>query len=273
MSQLRPLLESEQFRVLDSRCRHPRGGPADERGGHLGHLVLLRRGCFSYHTGVRRYVADACTALLHHPRVDFRIGHPGTEGDDATVIMLGPALFDELWGGRGPDRPELALSPQTQLLHARTHAALLAGAGDRLACEERVLALLEAAAAGPNRTLPPTRGTPGARRRAVARARALLADQLRVNVSLAAVAQEAGCSPFHLMRLFHAETGLSLRAWRRQLRVLTALQHLAQGEQDLGRLALELGFAHHSHLTQSVRSVLGSTPSRLRLELQRSGRS
>ncbi|MFY2559997.1 helix-turn-helix transcriptional regulator [Corallococcus terminator] len=267
MAQLLTLLESEQFRVLDSRCRHPRAGPAEERGGDPGHLVLLRRGCFSYHRGPRRFVADPCTALLHHPRVDYRVGHPGAEGDDATVIKLAPELFDELWGRRGPDHPELGLSAEVHLRHARVCAALRDPGGDRLSREETVFALLEVVASDRQRAEAPARGDRGARRRTVGRVRALLAAQLAANLSLDTVAKEARCSPFHLMRLFQAETGLSLRAYRRQLRVLTALQRLAEGERDLARLALELGFSHHSHLSQSVRQVLGKSPARLRAEL------
>lgn len=273
MAQVLSLLESEQVQVLDSRCRQARAGPTDERGGQPAHVVLVRRGCFSYHVGPRRFLADGCTALLHHPCADYRIGHPGEVGDDATVFKLAPELFDELWGARGPLRPERRLSAATQLRHARVHAALLDPSAERLSHEERVLALLGAVAAEGPRPGPPARGDPGARRRTVARARELLGAQLSRNLSLAVVAAEAGCSPFHLMRLFRAETGLSLRAYRRQLRVLAALERLAEGEQDLGRLALELGFAHHSHLTQSVRGVLGSTPARLRAELRRGARS
>lgn len=273
MAQVLPLLESEQFRVLDSRCQHPRAGPSEERGGQPGHLVLLRRGCFGYHLGLRRFVSDPCTALLHHPRVDYRVSHPGAEGDDATVVSFAPELFDELWSGCGPERSELGLSAATQLRHARAHAALLQQGGDRLSREEVVLGLLEAVASDGQRLRSPSRGERSARRRTVARARALMGADLSAKLSIATVAAEARCSPFHLMRLFQAETGLSLRAYRRQLRVLTALQRLAEGEQDLGRLALELGFAHHSHLSHSVRRVLGSTPARLRAELQQRARS
>ncbi|AGC42888.1 AraC family transcriptional regulator [Myxococcus stipitatus DSM 14675] len=267
MAQLLTLLESEQFRVLDSRCQHPRAGPAEERGGDPGHLVLLRRGCFSYHRGLRRFVADPC-----HPRVDYRVGHPGAEGDDATVIKLAPELFDELWGRRGPDHPELGLSAAVHLRHARVCAALRDPVGDQLSREESVFALLEVAASDRQCAGAPVRGDRGARRRTVGRVRALLAAQLSANLSLDTVAREARCSPFHLMRLFHAETGLSLRAYRRQLRVFTALGRLGEGERDLARLALELGFSHHSHLSQSVRQVLGLSPARLRAELRRGAR-
>ncbi|MFP2902347.1 helix-turn-helix transcriptional regulator [Corallococcus sp. 4LFB] len=154
------------------------------------------------------------------------------------------------------------------LRHARACAALRDPGGDRLSREETVFSLLEVAASDRQRAGLPARGDRGARRRTVGRVRALLAARLSANFSLATLAQEARCSPFHLMRLFQAETGLSLRAYRRQLRVLTALQRLAEGERDLARLALELGFSHHSHLSLSVRQVLGSSPARLLAELQ-----
>ncbi len=263
---MEPLLEARDLQVLDSRCRHPRSGPGPERGGEPHHLVLFRRGSFEYLLGRRGHLGDACTALLHRAGTEYRIAHPGEHGDDATVLVLGPALTDELFGPDANAPPELPLAPRTQLLHARLHAALTATSRSALDLEERTLELLQAVSAP--RASKGLRPRGPAQRRAVARARELLIANLDTNLGLDVIAAEAGCSVFHLMRLFRAETGRSLRAYRRELRVLAALPRLAAGETDLARLALELGFSHHSHLSQTFRAVLGVSPRQLRAELR-----
>lgn len=265
MSETTLLFESSQLSVLDSRCRHPRGGPGHERGDEPTHLALLSRGSFRYHLGRRSHLGDGCTALLHRAGTEYRVGHPGEEGDDATVVVLGPALFEELFAARTTPSPELPLAPGTQLLHARVRATLTSATEDLLSREERTLELLHAVVNPGTTTL--RRAIGAAPRRAVSRARELLAVNLSTNLRLEALAAEARCSAFHLMRLFRAETGRSLRAYRRELRVSAALARLGDGERDLARLALELGFSHHSHLTDSFRQVLGVSPAKVRAEL------
>jgi len=51
---------------------------------------------------------------------------------------------------------------------------------------------------------------------------ASLSAELGRNVPLSAMAAERSCSPVHLMRVFRAVTGLTVRGYRRQLRVLSA---------------------------------------------------
>lgn len=271
MSQLIPVFDSGALRVLDSRCRHPRSGPGPERGDEPTHLALLKRGAFRYHLGRRSFLGDACTALLHQHGTEYRVGHPGEDGDDATVIVLAHEAVDELFDARGARPTEIPLAPRAQLLHARLCVALAERRGDALEREERTMEVLQAIA-GP-RAGSCGRAVSSAQRRPVSRAREVLAANLSTNIGLAELAIEAGCSPFHLMRLFRAQTGRSLREYRRELRVLAALARLADAEPDLARLAVELGFSHHSHLTQSFRQVLGTTPRRVRAELLGEGKA
>ena len=79
--------------------------------------------------------------------------------------------------------------------------------------------------------------------------------------SLEAWAQIAGATPRTLIRLFHKETGLTFREWRRQLRLLAALERLAIG-QPVTMVALDLGYASPSAFVYAFRSALGTTPAR-----------
>lgn len=258
MAAARLLLDSPAVRVTDLRCRSARSGPSAERGGETAHLALLRRGAFTYHLGARAYIGDATTALLHLEPVSYRVSHPGPDGDEVTVVELLGETVLELFG-RVP-RVAWPVAPATQLRHHRVVRALSRGGVDALAAEESVLGLVAELAGG---AVCAPRLSPRDRR-LVDAAKARLHAELDQNLALTAVAAELGASPFRLMRTFRAATGLSVRAWRRRARVLEALARIAAGEDDLGALAVRVGFAHHSHLTDSFREVLGAPPSELR---------
>jgi AraC-like DNA-binding protein len=57
---------------------------------------------------------------------------------------------------------------------------------------------------------------------------------------------------------------MTLSAYRNEIRTRQALDRLAEGEPSLTRLATDLGFADHAHLTRVVRTVTGQPPVTLR---------
>lgn len=92
-----------------------------------------------------------------------------------------------------------------------------------------------------------------------------VSDALQANPgdgrSLEAWAKVAGAAPRTLIRLFQKETGLTFREWRRQLRLLSALERLATG-QPVTTVALDLGYASPSAFVHAFRTVLGTTPAK-----------
>ncbi len=87
---------------------------------------------------------------------------------------------------------------------------------------------------------------------------------LELRPSLGELARTLGCSPSYLSRTFHRIAGLSLRRYVAQLRAHIAAERLAAGASDLTELALDLGYADHSHFTNSFRKEWGLSPSRFR---------
>ena len=82
--------------------------------------------------------------------------------------------------------------------------------------------------------------------------------------SLAELARKLLTSPFHLARVFRAETGFTLAGYRQALRLRAALERLPENDRDLSALALELGFSSHSHFTASFTREFGVPPSALK---------
>ena len=69
---------------------------------------------------------------------------------------------------------------------------------------------------------------------------------------------------FHLCRSFRRATGLTLHAYRDEVRLRLALERLQHGERDLSRLALDLGYSSHSHFTAAFRHTFDMPPSTAR---------
>ncbi|HET7267408.1 MAG TPA: AraC family transcriptional regulator [Oleiagrimonas sp.] len=274
MSHQTPLLETRTLSVSDIQCHAPRGGCGPECGGEVAHLTLLRHGSFAYHLGQQRHVADPATALFHSARHSYRISHPIDGGDSCTVIACSADVAEEVFGADALDgrRHDFAVDAPTHLAHLAMWRALQSDTHESLTAEECALELV-----GWLRHLPRLRVRSGAPRRRLRRqvddARCLLAERLDSNVAIDSLARTLGLSPFHLMRSFRAQTGLTLRTYRRRLRVAAAMAALARGHDDLTRLALDLGFASHSHMDAAFRRELGHTPTHARHRLARTGKS
>lgn len=84
-------------------------------------------------------------------------------------------------------------------------------------------------------------------------------------------AQAAGASGRTLARLFLAETGLTFRAWRQQLRLLRGLEMLAAGE-PVTTVAFDLGYDSPSAFIAMFRRALGTSPTRYFERSERRGR-
>ena len=82
------------------------------------------------------------------------------------------------------------------------------------------------------------------------------------------VAAELGVSPFHLSRVFRAETGTTVHQYLLRIRMKQALSRLHEGEPHLSRLALDLGFSSHSHFTETFRRHFGESPAQVRAALR-----
>ena len=77
----------------------------------------------------------------------------------------------------------------------------------------------------------------------------------------AAWARFAGASERTLERLFHAEAGMSFGRWQRQVRLMRALEGLAEGR-SVTEVGLAVGFDTPSAFIAMFRSAMGTTPGR-----------
>jgi AraC-like DNA-binding protein len=96
-------------------------------------------------------------------------------------------------------------------------------------------------------------------RETVDRTEAFLREHFAEDVRLEALATVAELSPFHFLRMFARQTGLTPHAYQTQLRLAHAKRRLAEGA-SAARAAAEAGFYDQSHLIRALRRSHGLTP-------------
>ncbi len=280
--------------MSEKLCRadmHAAWGP--EEVASKTQLVLVRRGVFAYRGPRGDALADPTSAMLLNGGEPYQVRHPLPGGDDCTSLAFDDATIEEALSadggraagiGRGSARGPFAraagtVSVDAMLRHGRMLRAL-AAAGDRTAADtleadELALALLGAIVRGDaagRRSI--TARRPRTERRwndAVEGVRLYLAGDPSRNDSLPQLARRVHTSAYHLARVFRAQTGLSIHAYRTRLRVASALEALVSRDDDVTTIGLALGFATHSHFTSRFTSLTGMSPSAWR-ELYRNPR-
>lgn len=81
------------------------------------------------------------------------------------------------------------------------------------------------------------------------------------DVSLSALASEAGLSRFHFCRAFKDSTGLSPHAWLRQHRLEQAMSMLRDTDDSIVSVAAALGYSSQTAFAAAFRKLTGETPS------------
>ena len=82
--------------------------------------------------------------------------------------------------------------------------------------------------------------------------------------TLAELARLAGVSAYHLAHVFNREVGTSVYRYAIRSRLARALEAVLDSDADLTSIALDNGFASHSHFTARFRAFFGTTPDALR---------
>jgi len=245
------------------RCSHGRSGWEGRAHTDSPLLVIVQRGAFSRRTRAGEVLVDTGFGYFASPDPDEEFAHPGDGGDACTSLTMAPELLAEITGGYVdlPVRP-VPIDSAAYLSWRDLMAEAADGRHDDWL--ERAINLFGDLLADAQAT----RATTGRGRTRMRHQR--LADQARQalisdpTLSVRELGRIIGYSPYHLSRVFHRQTGATLSAYRLRLRTRDAADRINSGEKDLARLAAELGFSDHSHLTRLLVREVGATPSAMR---------
>jgi AraC family transcriptional regulator len=250
----------------------------------LNVLALPLAGLFAKHDGPRRHaIATPSHALLISANKPYRLSFPGCIGDRCLALRLtsdalAHVLPDAMAGG-GFDEARFAshalLPPDLMLARSQLWQDLASGEVDALEAEERGIALLEAALGVAGRQLAAPRRSrsagPSGRTRRVARTVEAVCAQPHRKWTLGELARLASLSPGHLAHVFRAEMGISVYSFVVRSRLARALDAVLDTKVGLTEIAMDTGFASHSHFTAKFRAFFGCTPQELRRGVRSAG--
>jgi AraC-like DNA-binding protein len=227
-------------------------------------LVFVEQGAFWRRTRTsKRTLVDVGFAYFAAEGGEEEFAHPNDGGDVTALLEPAPSLAAAITGGdlRLPERP-VPIDAHTHRVF-RSLAADAEG-GPTGSWVELGINLFGGLARANRATIPSARRAAARvshRRLAEGVREALIADP---GLGVTELARIVGYSPFHLSRVFRRETETTISEYRLRLRVREALARITAGEENLARLATDLGFSDHSHLTRALVRELGETPTVIR---------
>jgi AraC family transcriptional regulator len=214
--------------------------------------------------GAAPVLATPNLAMLYNPGQEYERRLVDGRGDSCIYLVLHPpalAALESEVGAVCEGRLILHHAPVPHGAYLQQHLVarhLRTGAREPLFVEESALALLRSVLVAR-----PVRASAPAHRVLAESAKELLVETMTEPVALHDLAGRLCVSPFHLARVFRRETGYSLHEYRVHLRLRHALVRLPESRGRLTALSLELGFASHSHFTDTFRRAFGVPPSAL----------
>lgn len=272
-------------RVAIGKFRCPVEHPSFNNSGPASDCIVVfpRTSVRIRHEGSQPFLADPSIVTIYNRAQRYERFQLSPDGDHCDwfavvddVAREIAATFDATLEGQ--ERPfRLQWAPCSASLYLRQRLLLrraAEGEADALEIEEGVMSIIQQALAGGYDRRPvrlARRGRTASARRELAEAtRVELLRTFAANRSVQDIATAVGSSPYHLCRVFRACTGRTMHAYRTELRVRAALDRLEgtnPGPAGISAIALDLGFASHSHFVRAVRHHFGVTPSALRSNL------
>lgn len=261
------LARTEGVRVLDYACQaDAAAGPTSDEFRQLS-IIVLEAGSFCYADHGYTRLLEPGAVVLGCPGDGYRCTHPYGCGDRGTIFQFSQAAVLQLQADlAGPARPRPAVFAQAPRQAAAVARARRASAP--LALEEAayglaasVLGALDGSAA----EVPPSL-RPADRDRAHAAAQ-LIERRFAEPLDLHTLAAEVATSPFHFLRAFRQELGLTPHQYLLRTRLRQAAWQLAATDRSVTEIALAVGFGDLTNFIRTFRAHLGETPSAFRRRL------
>jgi len=237
---------------------------AFEKHMHDSYAIgVIEKGVLAYYNQSGIHIAGAGCLLLINPR-EPHYGHAMSQ-EGWTYRMLYPsvALVQEIANqitqrSVAPYFPQPVIYNYALALLIRKAHAMLEEQGSRLACEitlHEALAQLVLQHANPL----PHNQTTHSDWRAIQKVQDYLEANHTENITLGQLANIAGFSPYHLLRIFRAQTGLPPHKYLTHIRINRAKTLLSLGT-PIKDVAAATGFTDQSHLTRRFKAIVGVTP-------------
>ena len=259
---------------------HLRDTAGQERDFHFhdfDKLVILVSGSVNYLVEEQSYALRPWTVLLvrhhtiHKAVIDRSVPY------DRVIVYLDRRFFDRSAPGVGlmdcfdwADRSgQYLLTPNEEQKKALAEAIAsyeaLSGDGQlgaqtlRDGCITRLL--VHVSRLSVSASLPRSADTVGDPK--IAQALSYINENLTGELSVETLCEQVYLSRYHFMRLFKAQTGMTVHAYVRQKRLIQAARSIREGV-PAARAAAECGFSDYSAFHRAFRELFGTSPGRLK---------
>jgi AraC family transcriptional regulator len=261
---------SPLVRLTEYHCPFDKGSPVAVEQFSEATISIVRSGAFRFRSDRDDRHLSKGFVLLANPGQCYEIAHDHCGGDECLIFRFDESALEEISGSETGSRVRRYFSRSVlppiprvdglrQLIDQRPSAVgSLEEVGLALA-----VCVLEFAGAHTRRAarVPvPSRRT----RDTIFAALEYIERNAAHELSLAHVAGEVGLSPFHFLRLFRRETGVTPHRFLMQTRVRNAIELLRDTQKPVTDIAFAVGFADLSNFTNFFRRELGCSPSQFR---------
>ena len=254
------LMKRGGLNILDVVCT---SGPQDtpfEEAHSMTSIAIVLSGTFTYRSDHGRVLMTPGSLLIGNSRRCFTCGHDHGEGDRCLAFLFDDALFERIAADAGVRRTEMA---GLRVPFLRSTAPLIARAKASLreagALEEIGLEIAQAALHAHLDARVP-RATARDERR-VAEVVRHIEGTFEQPHALLELAQRAGLSPFHFLRVFRKIAGVSPYQMLLRLRLNAAALRLRATNEPVTDIAYAVGFEDLSNFIRTFRSEFGTAPS------------
>lgn len=262
----RLLLHTETMTAWDCVCEGLCRGNAGDEWAPATRISFPQQGVYVHSVGRREVVADTNQVVIINEDEPYQVSHPIPGGDAtltvgvdrATLLEITPPEYRQTRGRPALNRSGLRIDARTQLLAAQLRQRMSRRSIDRLEAESQLLQLIR-------HTLGDTgshtaRQGHGHTEKMADDVKLLLASDPWRRWTLAEMADKVSVTPVYLTDAFRRVEGVPLYRYHLRMRLALALNLLADCN-DLTTLAIDLGFASHSHFSASFKRTYGLTPS------------
>jgi AraC family transcriptional regulator len=256
--------------IVSWRCLALSKQLTPERQLPWNEVAFAHTGCFRLHAGDRTHLIDGASVALLNAGIPFRTSHPAGCGDVGSAIVVRHDLLRSLIADEGRERlpfREASVPCSSRLLLRQRQLVRALGRGlpiEPLQIEEEALAIvgqLLRSGSLPEGGRRPDRSSGREAAATAETAREYVASRYTDPLRLQEIASACEVSVSRLCRVFLAATSMTVHRYVSRLRLVAALERLADGERDLAALALDLGFSSHSHFSWAFRREFDLSPS------------
>jgi hypothetical protein len=220
--------------VVAGEFRCPTSYPDFITAGRINHYIVAfpRTAVWIERESQKRFVADPGSATIYNPRQHYLRFPISPEGDRSDWLGVSERLARDVvrqFSRADAEHEEpfrhvsAPVSNDIYIAQRRLFADFSRADTDEMHVEEQALEVVAATLSfgyrAAHRPAPaaPRRGRP--RRELVENAKAAISTRLFENLTVCELAEHVGVSPFHLCRSFRAECGMTLHAYRRDIRL------------------------------------------------------